>query len=214
MVYPAPPCVTFRQLFPFDFPLRHIGQSVFPHSFVSAGDFLHRMLFYGYPPCSTILGLTLPSLCFSISTAMFVHILVSAPFGVAGQNTGNVLCASPLFLFERHVFSFIFLSFLRSSLFHSFSLWSGLFPVLSCSNLLSQFLKADWKMFNLNLSLYPDCSILWLNLDNSCAVLVHGTIGLVFSKILRAIWVMASLFTRSRIALLCIISKLDAIGLL
>ena len=25
MVYPAPPCVTFRQFFPFDFPLRHIG---------------------------------------------------------------------------------------------------------------------------------------------------------------------------------------------
>ena len=93
-----------------------------------------------------------------------------------------MLCASPLSLFVYQVFSFISLSFLHSSLFHSFSLWSGLFPVLSCSNLLSQFLSADWKMFNLNLSLYPDCFILWLNLDNSCAVRVHGTIGLVFSK--------------------------------
>ena len=119
----------------------------------------------GIPPCSTILGLTLPSLCFSISAAMFLHILASAPFGVAGQNIGNVLCASPLSLFVYHVFSFISLSFLRSTLFHSFSLWSGLFPVLSCSNLLSQFSSTDWKMFNLNLSLYPDCFILWLNMD-------------------------------------------------
>ena len=100
---------------------------------------------------------------------MFVHILVSAPFGVAGQNTGNVLCASPLFLFVHHVFSFISLSFLRSSLFHSFSLWSGLFPVLSCSNLLSEFLKADWKMFNIVPWLFHPMAKLGQQLCSSCS---------------------------------------------
>ena len=148
-MYPAPPCVTFGQFLAFYFPLRRIGQPVSPHSFVSAGDFLHGMLSMGIPHCSD-------------SAAMFLHILADAPFAVARQNIGNVLCASPLYLFVYHVFSFISFAFLRSSHFHSFSLWSGLFLVLSCSNLLSQ--------FNLNLSLYPDCFILWLNLDNSCAV--------------------------------------------
>ena len=55
ITYPASPGVIFKQFFILDFPLMHTGQSVFPHSSVSAGDFFaydspywYSTLFY-YP---------------------------------------------------------------------------------------------------------------------------------------------------------------------
>ena len=95
ITYPAPPGVTFKLFFILDFPLMHTGQSVFPHSSVYAGDFLHMIALIGTPPCSTILGFTWSLLCSAISVAIFLHDKARAPFGVAGQNTGNMLYTSP-----------------------------------------------------------------------------------------------------------------------
>ena len=85
------PWVTFTQFFFFDFPLKHTGQSTFPHSLISVGDFIHSMFFIGVPPCSTILGFTLPLLCSITSAAIFLQIVARLLFGVAGQKIGNVL---------------------------------------------------------------------------------------------------------------------------
>ena len=67
-------------------------------------------------------------------------------------------------------------------------------------------------MLSLNEALYPDCFILRLKLDSSCAFLDQGNSRLVFSSILTAICAIVALLTFCDTALRCGITRLDAIG--